>query len=77
MSWTTTPGAEVIELQNLKAAMIKELTTFLDYSLFAELALLMFAAIFIAVVIRTLCTRSDITSQQARIVLGDQPEEHA
>lgn len=65
------------ELQNLKAAMIKKLTTYLDYSVFAEIALLMFAAIFIAVVIRTLSTRSDITRQQAKIVLGDQPEEHA
>ena len=57
--------------------MIKKLTTYLDYSMFAELALLMFAAIFIAVVIRTLRTRSDITEQQAKIVLGDQPEKHA
>ena len=57
--------------------MIKKLTTFLDYSMFAEIALLMFAAIFIAIVIRTLSTRSDITRQQAKIVLGDQPEEHA
>jgi hypothetical protein len=45
--------------------------------MFAEIALVMFAAIFIAVVIRTLCTRSDITRQQAKIVLGDQPEVHA
>jgi hypothetical protein len=57
--------------------MIKKITTYLDYSMFAEIALVMFAAIFIAVVIRTLCTRSDITRQQAKIVLGDQPEEHA
>jgi hypothetical protein len=70
-------GAEFNELQNLKAAMFKKITTYLDYSMFAEIALVMFAAIFIAVVIRTLCTRSDITSQQAKIVLGDQPEEHA
>ncbi len=56
--------------------MIKKLTTFLDYSLFAELALVMFAVIFIAVVIRTLVTRRETTSQQARIVLGDQPEKH-
>lgn len=55
--------------------MIKKLTEYLDYSLFAELALLMFAAIFIAVVIRTLKTRSDITNQHAKIVLGDQSEQ--
>jgi hypothetical protein len=54
--------------------MIKKLTTYLDYSMFAELSLLMFAAIFIAVVIRTLRTRDEVTDQQAKIVLGDQPE---
>lgn len=54
--------------------MIKKLTSFLDYSMFAELALLMFAAIFIAIVIRTLKTRSEITDHQANIVLGDKPE---
>ena len=74
--WPTTLELD-IKLQYLEAAMIKKLTTFLDYSMFAEIALLMFAAIFIAIVIRTLSTRSDITRQQAKIVLGDQPEEHA
>ena len=57
--------------------MIKKLTSYIDYSLFAEVALVMFAAIFIAVVIRTLCTRSEITNRQAKIVLGDQPEKQA
>lgn len=65
--------ADRIEL--FRRTMIKKLTEYLDYSLFAELALLMFAVIFVAVVIRTLKTRSDITNQQARIVLGEQSEQ--
>ncbi len=55
--------------------MIKQLTSYLNYSIFAELALLLFAAIFVAVVIRTLLTRSEITQEQAKIVLGDKTEE--
>ncbi len=55
--------------------MIKQLTSYLNYSIFAELALLLFAVIFVAVVIRTLLTRSEITQEQARIVLGDKTEE--
>jgi hypothetical protein len=55
--------------------MIKKLIEYLDYSVFAELALLMFAAIFIAIVIRTLTMRSDITKQQANIVLNDKTEQ--
>ena len=38
--------------------MIKKLTEFLDYALFAELALVIFAVVFIAVVIR------NVTNQQ-------------
>jgi len=55
--------------------MIKKLTSFLDYSLFAECALVLFAIIFIVVVIRTLMTRSDETQRQANIVLGDKREQ--
>lgn len=55
--------------------MIKKLTSFLDYGVFAELALAIFALVFIAVVIRTLMTNSEITHEQARIVLGDQETE--
>lgn len=51
--------------------MIKQLTEYLNYGLFAEIALVLFAAIFIAVVIRTLRTKSEITTRQAKIVLGD------
>jgi ABC-type phosphate transport system permease subunit len=55
--------------------MIKKLTSYLDYSMFAELALVLFAIIFIVVVIRTLMTRSDETRRQANIVLGDKWEQ--
>lgn len=55
--------------------MIKNLTNYLDYSMFAELAVVMFAIIFVSVVIRTLTTRSEITRQQADIVFGDKAEE--
>ena len=55
--------------------MIKNLTSFLDYSMFAELAVAMFAIIFVVIVIRTLSVRGDITKRQASIVLGDHTEE--
>ena len=54
--------------------MIKKLNALLDYGLFAEIALVMFAAVFLAVVIRTLLTNRDITRQQAEIVLDEQTE---
>jgi hypothetical protein len=56
--------------------MIKQALDQLSYSIFAEIALLMFALIFIAVVVRTLLTRREVTKQQAKIVLGDQTENH-
>jgi len=55
--------------------MIKKLTSFLDYGVFAEIALAIFAAVFVAIVIRTLMMRSEVTDQNARIVLGERPEE--
>ena len=55
--------------------MIKKLTSFLDYGLFAEIALAIFATVFIAVVIRTLFANSDETNRNAKIVLGDQEEQ--
>jgi len=55
--------------------MIKKLTSFLDYGLFAEMALAIFAAVFVAIVIRTLMMKSETTAQQASIVLGDTMEE--
>ena len=54
--------------------MIKKLTEFLNYSVFAEVALAMFLIIFVVIVIRTLMMRSDSTRQQANIVLDDKTE---
>ena len=56
--------------------MIKKLTSYLDYSIFAELALLLFAIIFVAIVLQTLRTRREITEQQANIVLDDKTENY-
>jgi hypothetical protein len=55
--------------------MIKQVLEYINVSLFAEIALLIFAITFIAIVLRTLMTRSEITKKQANIVLGDQAEE--
>jgi hypothetical protein len=55
--------------------MIKKLTSFLDYGLFAEIALGIFAAVFIAIVIRTLLTNRETIRQQAQIVLDDFEEQ--
>ena len=57
--------------------MIKELTGYLDYGLFAELALAIFACVFVAIVIRTLLTKTETTYQQASIVLEDTHKEQA
>ena len=57
--------------------MIKNLFDQLDYGLFAELALALFAIIFIAIVVRTILTRRHVTECQARIVLNDKNEEQA
>ena len=51
--------------------MIKTLTSFLDYGFFAEIALLIFAAVFVSIVVRTLFTNSDKTQRQANIVLEE------
>jgi len=55
--------------------MIKTLTSYLNYAMFAEFALVLFAIIFVVVVIRTLMTRSDETRRHANIVLGDKWEQ--
>ncbi len=57
--------------------MIKKLTSFLDYGMFAEIALAIFACVFIAIVIRTLMLKNETTTRQASIVLGDQEEQSA
>lgn len=54
--------------------MIKKLLSALDYGLFAEIALVMFAVVFIAIVVRTLFMKREDTKQQAEIVLDEQPE---
>jgi hypothetical protein len=54
--------------------MIKQVLNQFDYSLFAEAALVAFAMIFVAVVMRTLLLRSETTNQYAKIVLGDKTE---
>lgn len=55
--------------------MIKKLTSFLDYGIFAECALAIFAMVFVAIVIRTLLMKSETTKEQAAIVLADQSGE--
>lgn len=54
--------------------MIKKLTSFLDYGVFAEIALAIFATVFVAIVIRTLMMKRETTAQHAAIVLGDKRE---
>ncbi len=54
--------------------MIKKLLSALDYGLFAEIALVMFAVVFVAIVVRTLFMKREDTKQQAEIVLDEQPE---
>lgn len=54
--------------------MIKKLTSFLDCGFFAELALAIFACVFVAVVVRTLMIKRETTNEHANIVLGDQEE---
>jgi ABC-type phosphate transport system permease subunit len=54
--------------------MIKKLTSYLDYSVFAETALVLFAMVFVAIVIRTLLMRRDKASRHAHIVLDDETE---
>jgi hypothetical protein len=57
--------------------MIKQVLNQINISLYAELALVLFSLVFVAVVVRTLLTKSEITDQQAKIVLGDNVEKQA
>ncbi len=57
--------------------MIKQVLEQMNAAVFAELALLMFAIIFVAIVARTLLTRSETTNRQANIVFGDNAEDQA
>ena len=52
--------------------MVKEVMTLVDLSQWAQLLLLIFAGVFIAVSIRTLLQSNAITSDQARLVLDDE-----
>ena len=54
--------------------MIKIALEQMNASSFAEVALLMFTGIFLAVVIRTLRMGREVTKAQANIVMGDQGE---
>jgi hypothetical protein len=54
--------------------MIKLLNSFLNYGVYAEIALVIFVLVFIAIVIRTLMTRGEETHEQANIVFGDKSE---
>lgn len=58
-------------------SMIQKLTSFLNYGTFAEIALLIFALVFVAVVIRTLMTTKDISRRNAQIVLDEAEEKSA
>ncbi len=54
--------------------MIKEILKACDYSLFSEIALLMFVGIFIAVSIRALLGSQQESVRRAHIVLSDTTE---
>lgn len=54
--------------------MIKEVLASTDLSVWAEVSLLMFAAVFIAVTVRTLMTDRDTTGRHANIVMDDGDE---
>ena len=55
--------------------MIKSVLNQLDYSFFAEASLAIFSVVFIAITIRTLLTRREVSRRQAEIVLHDSPED--
>ncbi len=52
--------------------MVKEVITLVDLSQWAQLSLLIFAGVFIAVSIRTLFQSNAMTRAQARLVLDDE-----
>lgn len=54
--------------------MIKQLTSFLNYGLFAEIALAIFIIVFISIVVRTLLISREDSEKQAAIVLSDKQE---
>ncbi|MBL4687938.1 MAG: hypothetical protein JKY37_25330 [Nannocystaceae bacterium] len=54
--------------------MIKEVLASTDLSVWAEASLLMFAAVFIAVTVRTLMTDRSTTDRHANIVMAKEEE---
>ncbi len=57
--------------------MIKLVLSQFNASIFAEAALVMFAIVFIAIVVHTLLIKTETIHEQANIVLGDKTEKHA
>lgn len=55
--------------------MIKNLIELLDYGFFAEIALAIFATVFVAIVVRTLLAKKELMQQQSNIVF-DEPNEN-
>lgn len=55
------------------SSMVKEVITIVDISQWSQYALLIFTGVFIAVTIRTLLQSKSMTSEQARLVLDDEP----
>ena len=51
--------------------MIKDVVSYLDYSVCAEISLTIFIVVFIAVSLRTLLTRKESMTQHASIVLEE------
>ncbi len=51
--------------------MIDRIAQLLDYTVCAEIALVMFAAVFVVILVRTLRTSRAASSRQARLPLDD------
>ncbi|MBN8600086.1 MAG: hypothetical protein J0M26_03475 [Planctomycetes bacterium] len=51
--------------------MIKDVVSYLDYSLCANISLVIFMVVFVAVTLRTLLVRKDSMNQNASIVLEE------
>lgn len=56
--------------------MIKHVLNQFNAAIFAEISLLIFAAVFVAVVIRTLMTKSETANHHANVVLDDLEEKY-
>jgi len=56
--------------------MIKQLLSAIDLSIWAEVSLLIFATVFVAVALRTLLTTREQTERHAALVLSDSDTRH-